>query len=105
MVCSPGESGTAAAIASPRGIGTGWGGTPPDTSEIEMTFPSERPDSSAYCCARFCASPKARARASLTSFESSSIEKLTELIRVASPPALMIVASVPEAASSSRIVT
>ena len=88
-VCSPGSSGTGAAIDSARGIGTDTGGPLPGASEIEMTLPSDRPDNSAYCCARFLASPKASARASLTSVESSSMEKVTELIRVASPPAVI----------------
>jgi hypothetical protein len=70
-----------------------------------MTLPSDSPDRSAYCWARFLASSKARARASLTSFESSAMEKLTALIRVVLPPALIIVASAADAASILRILT
>ena len=70
-----------------------------------MTLPRDRPDNSAYCCARFLASAKASARASLTSVESFSMEKVTELMRVASPPASMIAASRSGAASRSRILT
>ena len=77
-VCLPGCNGTSWAIAlagAGAGIGVGVGGRDPaGASEIETTLPSVRPDSSAYCSARFLASSNARARASSNSAESSRIE-------------------------------
>ena len=56
------------------GVGGGIGGVVPADSEIEMTLPRVSPASWAYCSARSLASSNARVRASLTSWESSSIE-------------------------------
>ena len=55
------------------GVGGGTGGVVPADSEIEMTSPRVSPANKAYCSARSFASSKARVRASLTSWESSSI--------------------------------
>ena len=67
------SSGTAAASA-PLKLGTGVGGGGAPDSVIEMTLPRSSPDSWAYCWARSFASLNARARASFTSWESSSSE-------------------------------
>ena len=95
----------AASAMGPRGMGTGTGRASPGTSEIDSTLPSFEPGQVGELLGPVLASLNARARASLSSCESSLIDRFTEFSRVALPPVLVITASTRDAVLRSRTVT